>query len=586
MSLGIILIHGYTGSKDDFTPLADKLGTNFGKDSINNISLPGHDSHQVPEFDENLFIETIHHAINRYKKENRKIIIIGHSTGGNLALSTLRQFSIKPDLLILIAVPKKIDLGYLERWNSHRVGKENISLVDISMLVKFINSTGSKRLKTEFPVLVIHGENDRLVPSIESQTWRLENFLNSARVVTIPQADHDIFKSTNSHLVTDIIKRAIVDLSMVDDRDKKTINSLIQVEPEFKDFFENFPFSESHLALCPSSQRVMGKKPELSPTSKNDPVIANIEITTYCNLKCQFCARSQLKKSNKHMSFDSFCNILAVLPNIYKIVLVGLGETLMHPQIVDFIKHAKTLKKKVGLVTNAMLLNRGVSEQLLDAGLDSIAFSIDGFDEKLSSLVRKGTDFNKVIKNIKEFVEISNSTRKISKAVFSAVSTETVSNLKDLIERVTELGVDVLMLSDINFKANLDHTLWKNINEELEETVKKAISYAFSKNLPVLSVHGLEEFGLEKRYQDFLMIPPGQLYQRSTNHTWCFSPWQTIPIDVDGNITLCDCQPDFVIGNLFQDSFSNIWNGEALKKYRTEMLSQNPPEACKICPRF
>ena len=137
--------------------------------------------------------------------------------------------------------------------------------------------------------------------------------------------------------------------------------------------------------------------------------------------------------------------------------------------------------------------------------------------------------------------------------------------MKDLIDRVSDLGVDVLMLSDINFKANLDHTLWQNKNDLLEETVKKAISYAFSKNLPVLSVHGLEEFGLEQRYNDFLMIPPGQLYQRSANHTWCFSPWQTIPIDVEGNITLCDCQPDFVIGNLFQNSFSDIWNGEALK---------------------
>jgi radical SAM protein with 4Fe4S-binding SPASM domain len=142
------------------------------------------------------------------------------------------------------------------------------------------------------------------------------------------------------------------------------------------------------------------------------------------------------------------------------------------------------------------------------------------------------------------------------------------------------------MLSDINFKANVDHTLCRNVNDQMEETIRKAISYAFSKNLPVLSVHGLEEFGLDKRYHDFLMIPPAQLYQRSKKHTWCFSPWQTIPVDVEGKITLCDCQPEFVVGKLFQDSFSEIWNGEVYQKYRTEMLSNNPPEACKICPRF
>jgi radical SAM protein with 4Fe4S-binding SPASM domain len=82
------------------------------------------------------------------------------------------------------------------------------------------------------------------------------------------------------------------------------------------------------------------------------------------------------------------------------------------------------------------------------------------------------------------------------------------------------------------------------------------------------------------------MIPPAQLYQRSATHTWCFSPWQTMPVDVEGNVTLCDCQPDYVIGNLFQSPFSEIWNGENFQRYRAAMLSQKPPEACKICPRF
>ena len=470
--------------------------------------------------------------------------------------------------------------------NSHRAGNESIPLVDLALMVKFINSTGSKRFETEFPVLIIHGEADRLVLIAESHAWKDESFPESARVVTIPLADHDIFQSSNRHLVTDIIQRAIHDIAINNPKDLPTINALLEVEPQLTEFFEATPGSASHMALCPSTKRVVGEKPELSPTAKNDPVIANIEITTYCNLKCQFCARTQLKKSNQQMPFDRFRNILALLPNIYKIVLVGLGEPLLHPQLGDFISYAKSLNKKVGLVTNAMLLTPETSKQLLEAGLDSIAFSIDGSDVDLASLVRKGTDFKKVIKNIKEFVAISNTSRKVSRAVFSAVSIDTVSHLTDLVDCVAELGVDVLMLSDINFKANLDHTLWQNTNENLEATVKQAIAYAFSKNLPVLSVHGLEEFGLEKRYHDFLMIPPGQLYQRSKEHTWCFSPWQTIPIDVEGKITLCDCQPDLVIGNLFRDSFSRIWNGETLQKYRTEMLSQEPPEACKICPRF
>lgn len=586
MSLGIILVHGYTGSHHDLQPLADELIADFGKDSVINLPLPGHELKKAPEFDEKLFSETIYRSINFYQNEGRKLVVVGHSTGGNIILEALMRFSIKPEFLVLISVPQKIDQGYFERWEQHRFGKPNIPLIDVAMMVKFINSTGSKRFTTEFPALVIHGENDKLVPSSQAHAWNSKVFTKPARIVTIPLADHDIFKSANSHLLTDIILRTIGDLKSSDVKHVKTINSLIAVEPGLKDFFTTNPFSEHHLASGPGSQIVVGKKPELLPTATNEPLIANIEITTYCNLKCQFCARTRLKKGNQHMSFDSFQNILSLLPNLYKIVLVGLGEPLLHPQLIEFIMYAKSLKKKVGLVTNAMLLNTQISSRLLEAGLDSIAFSLDGADLNLSSLVRKGTDFDKVIHNIKEFVSISNSFKQISKAVFSAVSIDTVSHLKDLVGQVVDLGVDVLMLTDINFKANLNHALWQNRVEEFDDIVRKAITYAFSKNLPVLSVHGLEEFGLEKRYHDFLLVPPAQLYQRSSSHTWCFSPWQTIPIDVAGNITLCDCQPDLVIGNLWRDSFSDIWNGELIKEYRAKMLSPNPPEACMICPRF
>ena len=586
MSLGIILVHGYTGSHHDLEPLANELIANFGKESVITLHLPGHDLEKAPEFNEKVFSETIYRSIKFFQNEGRKIVVIGHSTGGNVVLEALMRFSTKPELLVLISVPQKIDQGYFERWERHRLGKPSIPLVDVAMMVKFVNSTGSKRFAAEFPVLVIHGENDKLVPSSQAHAWNSIVFPKPARIVTIPLADHDIFQNANSHLVSDIIQRAIRDLRSNDIKQEKTIKSLIAVEPGLKDFFTVTPFSEHHLTSCPGSQTVIGKKPELLSTVTHDPVIANIEITTYCNLNCQFCARNQMKKGNQHMSFDSFQNILSLLPNLYKVVLVGLGEPLLHPQLTEFIKYAKSLKKKVGLVTNAMLLNTQISNRLLEAGLDSIAFSLDGADLNLSALVRKGTDFDKVINNIKEFVEISNSFKQISKAVFSAVSIDTVIHLKDLVDQVIDLGVDVLMLTDINFKANLNHTLWQNKDEKIEDQIRKAITYAFSKNLPVLSVHGLEEFGLEKRYHDFLMVPPAQLYQRSSSRTWCYSPWQTIPIDVEGNITLCDCRPDLIIGNLWRDSFSHIWNGDLIQKYRAKMMGPNPPEACKICPRF
>ena len=158
--------------------------------------------------------------------------------------------------------------------------------------------------------------------------------------------------------------------------------------------------------------------------------------------------------------------------------------------------------------------------------------------------------------------------------------------MKQLADTVAALGVHVLMLTDLNFKQNLNDSLWGNVSEDLTASIREALSYAFSKNLPVLSVHGLEEFGLRQRYRNYLLLSPNQLFQRSHKDNWCRSPWQTIAVDVSGNAAVCDCQPENRIGNILKQPFSKIWNGNMMIDYRRRMLGANPPEACMLCPRF
>jgi len=231
-------------------------------------------------------------------------------------------------------------------------------------------------------------------------------------------------------------------------------------------------------------------------------------------------------------------------------------------------------------------LDGSLSHELLKAGLKSIAFSIDGAMQKITSEVKRGTDLDQVIANIKTFVGLSRSIRPISTAVFSAVSVATVQHFEELVDMVAGLGVHVLMLTDLNFRENLGHTLWKNADGRISTTIRKGVARAFKKNLPVLSIHGLEEFGLSKRYSKFLLLRPDELYHRSESRTWCFSPWQTLPVSVNGDVTLCDCQPWITAGNLLSQPLSEIWNNEVFTGHRRRMLSPDPPETCRICPRF
>jgi len=584
MKTGIILVHGFTGASLDLRPLAEKLIPIYGNDSVKNIVLPGHNGEYVPEFDENEFVDCISNEISPFRKQNKKIVILGHSTGCNLVLSYMHRDGYSPDLLILAEAPCRVDSSAYDRWINHRKGKKPVPFTSIAKMVSMINRTGKRNyFKEDMYSLIITGEDDKLVLTSDAREWRAKFHKVKTRLVTAPGTDHDIFNSPNSAYVIDIILRAIADIS---DDYNEDVSALVSVEPEAGDFVVSNPLSRKHLAQSPGGKTITGSHIVLNSLPVNEPVFANIEITTRCNFRCKYCARANLDKGRMDMDIETFKRILDLLPHAYRVTLVGLGEPLLHARIIEFIEIASSLKRRVGLVTNTSLLESSISRELISAGLDSIAFSLDTINQDVASRVRKGTDIDRVIDNIRQFIKIANAARPMAKAVFTALSVETLPYFNDLVETVSSFGVDIMMLTDLNFKQNVKDTIWNYADTAKALQIRNSIKKAFIKNLPVLSVHALEEFGLRTRYRDFLLLLPDQLFHRSEKRKYCFSPWQTVPVDVEGNITMCDCQPYKIAGNIFTKPFTEIWNGSIMVDHRERMLSKLPPSVCRICPRF
>jgi MoaA/NifB/PqqE/SkfB family radical SAM enzyme/alpha-beta hydrolase superfamily lysophospholipase len=586
MSFGILLIHGYSGSPQSLKPLFDSLCKDY--QHVENICLPGHHDSDAPPFNEKQFLDKISNAIEKFLKSGKEIIFIGHSTGGSLILRYLQEYAFNPLALILISTPKKITADYMQRWEAHRSGN-NMPLLDIARMVSSINKAGRSHHKYDFPVLFINGEADNLVTPNEIKLWVDEKITDNVHAVIVPFADHDMFYGRKSNLVIDTIKSFLSDITHInkeiDYTEEKRL--LVQAEPLMERFISNSPHTLKHLINCPSGQKIIQNKPVAEPIAINAPTFANIEVTTFCNLKCKFCARTHFKRSDLHMNKNTFSRILDLLPHVFNVTLVGLGEPLLHPDIIEIISEASSRNKKVSLVTNGMNLDKTLSSNLIKSGLDTIIFSIDAANQELASQVRAGSHLDAILVNINNFNKIAKeSPKKIAKAVFSSLSEKTIPYASELIELVAQLDVDAIMLTDLNFRENIAQTLWKNKDTNGLRLIRQAVGNAFSKRLPVLSVKGLEEFGIANRYKDFLLLPFGQICHRSKVHTNCYSPWQTIPVGVNGDITICDCQPEKRIGNLLDDPLTNIWNGNAMMNHRARMLSNFPPDACRICPRF
>jgi len=587
MKSNIFLLHGYSGSPIDLLPLEKILSERFPESEIESFQLPGHgDPQEVPSFNEDLYLKTLADKLGSLSDPERKQIYIGHSTGGTLLLRYFRDSVIVPDLLILIGIPADIDISFLERWSIHSDGGKAISFSSTAKLVSFINRQSKLVFETPFPILILSGEEDELVPLDHAFVWK-ERLGTSSRVVIIPSGKHHLTGSTALKFCAEIVSRAVEDiLSGNEPDDMNAASGIAGIEPELTEFIRISPYSCRHIAGSPGGKRAAGREPELFPVLSTEPVFANIEITTRCNLECSYCIRSGNPHPGEDMPQGTFARMLDLLPHAYRITLVGLGEPLLHHNPAGIVAEAVSRGRRVGLVTNGMCLDKEMGQNLLDAGLHSIAFSLDAPDQKTADIVRKGSNIKRITENIRLFTRAAKKKGSVATAVFSAVSVQTLPCLEELVNLVSDLNVHILMLTDLNFPHNKEETLWKNINPEISAAVKKATLSAFSKKLPVLSVRALEEFGLRERYMQFLLIPPDQLYRRAKERSWCASPWQTVPVNVAGDISVCDCQPYKIAGNIFTKPFTEIWNGATMVGHRELMLSTQPPPACRICPRF
>lgn len=142
------------------------------------------------------------------------------------------------------------------------------------------------------------------------------------------------------------------------------------------------------------------------------PLHLDIESTNACNLKCPHCASTCNNWGNSKigfMDFDLFRKIIdeASKNGCYCVKFSLRGEPLLHPRIMDMIKHVSESRIiDFYFNTNGMLLNEKNIKSLIDSGLRRISISVDGWDKESFNRFRLGADYDVVCNNIKKIVSI------------------------------------------------------------------------------------------------------------------------------------------------------------------------------------
>lgn len=144
------------------------------------------------------------------------------------------------------------------------------------------------------------------------------------------------------------------------------------------------------------------------------PRSVKIELTARCNFQCSFCATADKLREKGDMEWDLYLKLLKELrqAGVEEVGMFYLGESFTLPWLPDAIRAAKDEGfPYVFITTNGSLAKPNIVKACMEAGLDSLKFSLNYADaEQFSDIARvKGSIYQDIIDNIKSTAEVRDS---------------------------------------------------------------------------------------------------------------------------------------------------------------------------------
>jgi len=241
--------------------------------------------------------------------------------------------------------------------------------------------------------------------------------------------------------------------------------------------------------------------------------------------------------------------------DLFYLILYFQGEPYLHPLFFHMAKYAREKKIYTSTSTNAHFLTDQLAKKTVESGLDRIIISLDGLDQETYEKYRVGGSVEKVIEGTRNLVRWKKALKSQTPFIilqFIVFSTNE-HQLPLLRKMAKELGVDKLEL-------------------------KTAQVYNFEEGNPLLPQNGSYSRYKKKGANKYIIDNP--LY----NH--CLRMWRGCVITWDGLVVPCCFDKDAThrLGDLKEQSFNEIWRGEAYDKFRKQLFSaRSDIDICRNC---
>jgi MoaA/NifB/PqqE/SkfB family radical SAM enzyme len=282
-------------------------------------------------------------------------------------------------------------------------------------------------------------------------------------------------------------------------------------------------------------------------TEKGQPQKLLVEVTNLCNHHCIFCMHDKMQQKFDEIDPDFLKRIMqeAYEMGVRRIGLYTVGEMFLCENISQNIADAKTIGfEYIYADTNGELASYENLEKVIDAGLDSIKFSINAGTRETYQQIHGHDSFNTVISNLRTCYELKQKKNKKLKILVSFV-----------ILRQNEKEIEIL---------------------------KQIVAPYISENVMINSIAP----GLIWRYKiDTIYLHP-KLIDFGKVEIPCSNIFERIIVTYNGYLTgySLDFNHDLLLADLNNVTLNDAWNSEnALKLRRSHLKKDLTGLICANC---
>lgn len=213
------------------------------------------------------------------------------------------------------------------------------------------------------------------------------------------------------------------------------------------------------------------------------PEALQLNVSSVCNLTCRMCPYLGVHQDDAYLTFMSLETFERLLPTIAAVGAVhfsGSGEPLYNKHVLGFMDRVRTKcpKAHVSLITNGTLLRRDVAAEIVRLGVDSVTISIDGATATTVESIRRNSDFELIVENVRYLSELKRERGSVRPRLFANYMTGygTYRELPDFIRLAKSIGIEEVRLLEIQPSCAED--VVDNLVEGVRQDEGRRLRYA------------------------------------------------------------------------------------------------------------